>query len=92
MWNTFNPTIHPIHKELSATEIPHYPPLPQSLLRTGRTISSSKKITQKGRSVNFNVAFLQAHVQALTIKTFYGREATIIILHTLVLFLILTKQ
>ena len=85
MWNTFNPTIHSIHKELSATEIPHYPPL----LRTG-TISSSKKIKQKGRSVNFNVAFLQA--QALTIKTFYGREATIIILHTLVLFLILTNQ
>ena len=26
VWHTFNPTIHPIHNELGATQIPHYPP------------------------------------------------------------------
>lgn len=53
---------------------------------------SYKKIKQKGRSVNSNVAFQQA--KALTMKTliFYGREATIIVLRTLVPFLILTNQ
>ena len=38
-----------------------------------------KKIKQNGRSVNSNVAFQQAH--PLTMKTFSGRETTIIILH-----------
>ena len=64
--------MHPIHKDLGATNT-------NTILLTFSTNRFYKKIKQKGRKDNYNVAFLQAN--ELTIRTFCGPEATIITLH-----------